>query len=83
MDQSSTVLPLASLSSNLMQLEQLLRQGSLGGQSGEAFSVLRDLRRNLDQINFLYDTSRRLGQNLALREALCRAEFAAMSVTVG
>ncbi len=70
MDQSSTVLPLASLSSNLMQLEQLLRQGSLGGQSGEAVSVLRDLRRNLDQINFLYDTSRRLGQNLALREVL-------------
>ena len=53
-----------------MQLEQLLRQGNLGGKAGEAIAILRDLRRNLDQINFLYDTSRRLGQNLALREVL-------------
>lgn len=70
MDQSSIVLPFASLSSNLQQLELLLRQGDLGGKSGDAIAVLRDLRRNLDQINFLYDTSRRLGQNLALREVL-------------
>ena len=70
MDQSSIVLPFASLSSNLQQLELLLRQVNLEGKSGDVIAVLRDLRRNLDQINFLYDTSRRLGQNLALREVL-------------
>ena len=70
MDQSSIVLPFASLSSNLQQLELLLRQVNLEAKSGDAIAVLRDLRRNLDQINFLYDTSRRLGQNLALREVL-------------
>lgn len=70
MDQSSVVLPFASLSSNLQLLEQLLRQGGPEGKSSDAIAILRDLRRNLDQINFLYDTSRRLGQNLALREVL-------------
>jgi GAF domain-containing protein len=59
------------MSSNLMQLEQLLREVEQPGRSpAEALPILHELRRNLDQINFLYDTSRRLTQNLALREVL-------------
>lgn len=51
-----------------MQLEQLLCQEDHSSRSGEVIEVLRHLRRNLEQIAFLYGTSRRLGQNLALRE---------------
>jgi GAF domain-containing protein len=69
-DQSTPILPLALLSSNLLRLEQLLRQENRGSPSAEALAMLRELRRNLDQITFLYDTSRRLGQNIALREVL-------------
>ncbi len=54
-----------------MRLEQLLRQVEPDSEaSAEGIAVLRELRRNLDQINFLYDTARRLTQNLTLREVL-------------
>jgi GAF domain-containing protein len=39
-------------------------------RAAEVVTVLRELRRSLDQVNFLYNTSRRLEQNLALREVL-------------
>jgi transcriptional regulator with GAF, ATPase, and Fis domain len=69
-DQPSTVLPLASLSANLLQLEHMLRQEQQAVVREDALVLLRELRHDLDQITFLYDTSRRLGQNLALREVL-------------
>jgi GAF domain-containing protein len=67
-NQSSNALPLAALSSNLLELELLLRQEDDGSRAGEATAVVRHLRRSLDQITFLYGTARRLGQNLALHE---------------
>lgn len=70
MDQSTPILPLALFSSNLLLLEQLLRQEQHDSTPVEALAMLRELRRNLDQITFLYDTTRRLGQNIPLREVL-------------
>jgi len=70
-DQVSTALPFAALSSNVLRLEQLLRQPHQNGVAdAEAIGLLHELRRSLDQVSFLYDTSRRLVQNLPLRDVL-------------
>jgi GAF domain-containing protein len=70
-DQFSAVVPFATLSNNVLRLEQLLHQPQAENGAGpEAIALLRELRRNVDQINFLYDTSRRLTQNLPLRDVL-------------
>jgi GAF domain-containing protein len=70
-DQFTAVLPFATLSSNVQRLEQLLHQPQADNGGGtEAITLLHELRRNVDQINFLYDTSRRLTQNLPLRDVL-------------
>jgi len=70
-DQSSAVVPFAALSSNVLRLELLLHQSQQNGQAdAEAISLLHELRRSLDQVSFLYDTSHRLVQNLPLRDVL-------------
>lgn len=70
-DQSSAVAPFAALSSNVLRLELLLHQSQQNGQAGaEAIALLHELRRSLDQVSFLYDTSHRLVQNLPLRDVL-------------
>lgn len=71
MDQFSTTVAFTALSSNVLRLEQLLRYPHQGGQADvEAIGLLLELRRSLDQVSFLYDTSRRLVQNLPLRDVL-------------
>lgn len=47
-----------------------LPDASAAPAAAEAPALLRDLRRCLDRISFLYNTSRRLEQNLGLREVL-------------
>lgn len=70
-DQSAAVLPFATLSSNMLRLEQLLRQPPANEFAAQAaIDLLHEMRRNLDQASFLYDTARRLVQNLPLREVL-------------
>lgn len=68
-DQLPAAVPFAALSSNVLRLEQLLRQTDHPSHD-EALTLLNELRHNVDQIQFLYDTSRRLVQNLPLREVL-------------
>ena len=62
--------PFAIVSERLVQLEQMLSQPEKGGKAWQAIDIVRDLRRRFDQIGFLYDTSRRLIENLPLREVL-------------
>jgi len=70
-DQSSAVVPFAALSGNVLRLELLLHQSQQNGQAdAEAIALLHELRRSLDQVSFLYDTSHRLVQNLPLRDVL-------------
>jgi GAF domain-containing protein len=62
---AATATPLATL-----ELATARQLAGGGGARLDAIDIVRDLRRRFDQIGFLYDTSRRLIENLPLREVL-------------